>query len=470
MAPFLLPPIPVGTDTFKHLLVSRVLAGYSDSVFNYSRDFEVLWKPLPTALGDFILAGFLRLGGPPIAAKLYLIAFALVFWLSGRYMLRKLGLPGHSSILLLPIVHSFFVFSAFLPFLGTIAVFPLIPGVLIGITRGSRRFLLLTFLLIVLYGFHPVGVVIGCFTVFIYAFDPVRRRVHWDDVAAVVPAAMFFVYYERTKPRDPAPLWASPLGQLKNYLAFNVWTLSRVASWLALGILVALAALAIGDLFRGKIAQPRLFVLAALLVAIGLVMPYEMGAAFVVGSRTLPFAFVAAVGALSWDARRLRFAAALVCAFLGVSSLLNTRKVLAVQSSYRVFLSGLPAVRFGSRILPVIGDLTQGGNMFIQPFNGIEDAYNVYRGGSNAYALALPYVGAAASLRTRYTPTYTSKFTKQVPGLRGVSRDYDYIVCWNADPTVLATIAGEAPLVFRNGPLSIYNGARNITQMAHNVP
>ena len=283
------------------------------------------------------------------------------------------------------------------------------------------------------------------------------------------PRQCCFCIIERTKPRDPAPLWASLLGQVKNYVALNVWTLSRVASWMALALLIAMAALPFRDLYRGRIAQPRLFVLAALLVAIGLVMPYQMGAAFVIGSRTLPFAFVAVVGALSWDARRLKIATMLVCAFLVVSSALNTRKALAVQSSYRVFLSGLPAVRFGSRILPVIGDLTQGGNMFIQPFNGIEDAYNVYRGGSNAYALALPSVGAAASLRTRYTPTYTSKFSKEIPDFRGVTHDYDYIVCWDAVPAALATIEREAPLVFRNGPLSIYGGARDITQTAHNV-
>ena len=195
MAPFLLPAIPSGTDTFKHLLVSRVLADYHEPAFNYGRDFEVLWKPLPTVLGDLILAGFLRVAGPPMAAKLYLIAFAAGFWLSGRYLLRTLGLPGHAAVLLFPILHSFFVFSAFLPFLGTIAVFPLIPGVLIGVRRGPRRFLLLTLLPIVLYGFHPVGVVIGCFTVCIYALDTVRRQVHWDDVAALVPASMLFLYY-----------------------------------------------------------------------------------------------------------------------------------------------------------------------------------------------------------------------------------------------------------------------------------
>ncbi len=72
-------------------------------------------------------------------------------------------------------------------------------------------------------------------------------------------------------------------------------------------------------------------------------------------------------------------------------------------------------MKFGSRILPVISNLTQGGNEFIQPFNGIEDAYNVYRGGSNAYALAFPVVSTAASLRTLHKPTFTSKFSNVIP-------------------------------------------------------
>ena len=196
-------------------------------------------------------------------------------------------------------------------------------------------------------------------------------------------------------------------------------------------------------------------------MAIGVVMPYQSGNEFVIGSRTLPFALVAAIGALSWNVKPLRSAVGFTCLFLLVSSVLNTQKALAVQPAYREFLSGMPSIRLGSKLLIIVDDLSLGGNRYIDPFNSIEDVYTIYRGGSNPYVLAAPWVPTGGTmLRTKYKLTYTSKFSSTTPDYHGVSKDYDYIVCWGELADTRGVISREAPLVFQNGRLSIYSGSR----------
>jgi hypothetical protein len=145
--------------------------------------------------------------------------------------------------------------------------------------------------------------------------------------------------------------------------------------------------------------------------------------------------------------------------FLAISSALNTSKVLAVQRSYSLFLSGMPTVKPGSKLLPIIEDLTLGGNKYIQPFNSVEDLYNIYRGGANPYVFAEPLVGNGANLlRSKYAPGLISKFAPNAQRVdyRGVSKDYDYVICWGRLATIKPAIAREAPLVFEEGLLSIY--------------
>jgi len=48
-----------------------------------------------------------------------------------------------------------------------------------------------------------------------------------------------------------------------------------------------------------RIVYWRLIFISLLLVIVGLLMPYQMGAATYIGARTFPFAFIAAMGALN---------------------------------------------------------------------------------------------------------------------------------------------------------------------------
>ena len=463
LLPFVLPAIPVGTDDYKHLMVARVLGYYADLLLRYRDYFSLHWRPVPTSLGDLTLAAFVRIFSPLAALKAYFIAFAAGLWLCGRFCLKRLGHPGFAVILLLPLLHSFFVFSGFLPFIGSIALYPLLLGVMIGFPPGYRRCVCLALILVGLYGLHLVGAVVGCFTVLLFAINLRQPRLLWDLLLAIVPCTGLIVFYQITKPHAVGPtLFHPPLAQIKAYIAYNVWSLSPTASWLFVVLLVLFTAAVVWHAFGGRIIHGRLLVLSTILVTVGLFMPYQIGAAFAVGSRTLPFAFIAAVGALQWDARLLRASLFLVCVFLAVSSASNTSKALAIQSSYRTFLSGLPAIEPGSKVLSIIDDLTAGGNKYIQPFNGVEDLYNIYRGGANPYVFAEPYVTTGGNLlRAEYARSFTSKFSPhQLQDYRGVSKDYDYVICWGQLPAIKSAIASEAPLVFENGLLSIYAAPR----------
>lgn len=460
LLPFVLPAIPVGSDACKHLMVARVLADYDNPAFRYFDYFTIHWRPVPTALADLLLAVFVKIFSPIAALKAFFVAIAVGLWLSSRFYLGQVGQHRFAVILLLPLLQSFWVFSAFLPFIGSIVLYPLLLGLLIGFPPGVTKSAWLALILVGMYGFHIVGAVIGCFTVLMFAVKLERPRLLWYQMLSIVPCAGLIAYYEITKPRDTvSPMFYGPMGQIKSYVAFNVWSLSPTATWLFVAVLVFFAFAFLWHVRGGRIVYWRLIFISLLLVIVGLLMPYQMGAATYIGARTFPFAFIAAMGALKWNERLLRVSIVLVCIFLVISSALNTSRALAVQTSLRVFLSGMAVVKPGSNVLPIIEDLSYGGNSYIQPFDGVEDLYNIYRGGANPYVFAVPFVGTGGNLlRAKYAPSLISKYSAHPQGVdyRGLSKDYDYIICWGQLPTIKRAIATEAPLVFENGLLSIY--------------
>jgi len=455
--PFLVPAIPAATDAAKHLMVARVLADYSDPLLGYSRYFTIVWRPIPSILGDLALAALVKLSEPLLAVKLYYLAFALGLWMCARFYLTSLRQPAFAAILFFPLLHTFYVFSGFLPFIVTFAVYPLLLGILIECSPSRQRSLVLALTLLVLYGFHPIGAAVGCFSVLFLSIDPKRWGVSWISVLSVLPASLLMAYFSLTKMRA-TPQFHSPLGQIKAYVAYNVFSFSRSSSYLFIFLFVLLGAVAVWDAVHNRVFHRRLLALGAVLIAIGLVMPYQVGADFIIGSRTLPFAIITTVGALRWSPQRLRAAALAASLFLVFSAALNLQQSLAVQASYRVFLSGMASVKFGSKILPIIEDVRFGGNEYIYPFNGVEDLYNVYRGGANPYVFADPIVRTGGNLlHATFSRSYTSKFLGGgTPDYRGVSNDYDYVICWGCPPAVTAVIKDEGFLVFKNGLLSVY--------------
>ena len=446
-------------------MVARVLSSYHEAKYRYASHFDISLAPRSSVLGELALTGLATFLDPFDAAKAYLALFIAGLWLAGRFLAVRSGQPAIAALLLLPLAHSGLVFLALMPFIVTIPLFAVLLGVLIGQPRGLVRSAWIGLLLLLLYGFHVFGLAAGCLAVVLFAFDRKDRwQVAWGDLLAMAPVlclAGYFVLHDHGK--SSRWIYQSPLGQLKVYLGYNAWSLSRVAGFLFIGIALTLAAWAAWQAYRQR-RRPRLLFLAAAMVVAGLLLPVQIADWYVVGSRTFPYVVVASLGFLRFSERSARIVAAVVLGFLTVSAGLNTRIALKVQDQYRVFLSGMPAVDYGSRILPIVEIPSSSNQGFIEPFTGIEDAYNIYRGGSNPYCSASPYIKTGGTiLRSRYGLDYAYKLLDVTPQYTGVSRKYDYVVVYGKLPGVRQALAAEMCLAFSNGPLSVFRSCHGET-------
>jgi hypothetical protein len=459
LLPFLAPKFPIGTDAYAHLMVARIFADLRNPAFRYFDYFSIHWRPLSTILGDLSLALLVKVFGPVAALKAYYFASAAVLWLIGRRYLKALNHPAFAAMLFLPWIQSLYTFFGLLPFIAAVALYPLLLAIVINSAPAWRKSVSLAATLVLLYGFHVVGAAIGTFTVVIYSLSLKRPRVNWVQLSSLIPLCLLLFFARSSEYYSGGhTAFFNPLGQIKSYVAYNAWSLSSVATGAFLVMLVLFAFVAGWHIFQKRIRDPRLLLISVALVVIGLAMPYNLGAEFIVGSRTLPFAFIAAVGAIDWEKKLLHSALAAACACIAVSTVANTKKALAIQPAYRVFLSGLSVIRPGSMVLPVIENMNQGGNKYIQPFNSIETLYNIYRGGANPYVYAEPHVHTGGNLlHARYSDHNLDKFEPLNPAKIGsVLGDYDYVICWGALPNMKPVVASQLTLLFENGPLSIY--------------
>ena len=469
-APFALPSIPVSANLVNHLFVAQVLAEYSNPLYRYDKAFELVLTPKSTVLGELALASLVKIAGAFPAARLYYVLFVAVLFLSAFYMARLLNAGVLLAICALPLAHTFFVFSGFLPFMGSLALYPLVPAFARRQPRGTSR-IFMAVLLIVIYGFHLMGAFAACFTAITLALLWNRAwKERIADALATLPTAGLAAYFVL---RESVPgKWiyaATPAAWLKAFLGYNVWGTSRIAGYFLLALIVSLGLVLARQGWLRR-ADPGLLASAAGLTVLGLALPIEIGEEFVIGSRMLPFAIIAGLAAMGnvWNFRQWQRAAAPACLFLVISGILNTAAAFRVQPFYREFLSGAPAIEYGSRILPVIADLDLGGDEYIAPFTGIQDAYNILRGGSNPDCFAGPARGPAGGagvrngsmmLNFRYPQTYSFKFSSAAPDFRGVSRDYDAVIIFGSTgraAAALRDVPHEMNLAFAEGRLAVY--------------
>jgi hypothetical protein len=409
-----------------------------------------------------------------------LVLAIITLWISTRFMVIQMGKPPMAALLVLPVFHSFPVFSGFLPYTTSVAVFPFLVGTLLKYPAGRARAPRVAALLVLLYFLHIVAAAVGWFMVGVFALYEFGAldwlvkllRDHRDgvvnpaagmwDLLSIVPTASLIVYFFFQRDgRSLHPLYLPPLLQLESYLTYNACGLSKTAGYV---FLAGLALLAIAAVFgvRKRHADVRLLTVACCIFVLGLLLPIQAGDWFVVGSRTFPFALFAFVSLPDLTFSQWRPAAALGVVVLIITSIMNTQAALDVQPLYNTFLSGLNSVEYGSRVLPIIEDISLGGNVFVLPFNGVEDAYNIFRGGSNAYVFAYPSVLTGAyPIEMTWTPQFAYKFRKdEKPDYHGVSRAYDYVIVYGNLPGVIKQLESEMPLQFQNGPLRIYKGHR----------
>jgi len=161
IAPFVVPRIPVGTDLLKHGMMAHVLNHFHDPALRYDQSFEVLVRARSTALSELSLAGLERFLPPFEALKAFLVAFVVILWVASWRLMRRLGAPFSASLILLPLAHTFCVFSGFLPYVVSMALFPFLLVALMDPRRTPGRIAGFAGWLLLLYAFHIVGAAIG---------------------------------------------------------------------------------------------------------------------------------------------------------------------------------------------------------------------------------------------------------------------------------------------------------------------
>lgn len=463
IAPFTAPPIPVGTDTPKQLMIARIVAEYHNPVLAYARDYTLDLKPRSTVFATLALAALVKVMDPFLAVRVLFALFVLALWLAGRFLAVSAGLPSITALLLLPLAHTLYVFSGFVPFVFAVAVYPVLLGLLLGKASGWKRWGIAAGALLLLYSLHIVGWAIGCLSVAVAAFVRGDRKLGLCDMTAILPSAIVSGMFLLSRESGYSQWqYQSPVRHVLSYFVYNAATLSRVATYAAL-LLFAMFVTWIGyALVRGR-GQRWLLLLCCGLIAAGICLPVQIADWFIVGARTFPFAVIIGITGLRMTGSALFRSVLLATAYILISSVLNTVCAMAVQSKYNQFLAGLPYVRYGSRILPIVEDLSLGGNQFIQPFAGIEDAYNIYRGGSNPYTFTYPNLRTgAATLRLLWGRTHVGKYSSNTVDYHGVSKKYDYVLLVGRLQDVRHQVSSEMCQIYRNDLITLYDRCADI--------
>jgi hypothetical protein len=466
LAPFVLPAVPIGADLPKHLFVARVYSAYDDPSFRFPEYFELNPRPVPTFLVTFLLALAMKVVAPFTAAKLFLVASTLGFWYFARGMFRAAGAPASAALLVLPLSNSGFVFSGYVGYNASVAFYPALLWILVSRLRGAARFCAITASLLVLYGFHIVGWAIGCMTVAVFAVAPLaglepgeprRRGIRWLDLAAPLVTVPLFLFFSAPSSQSYPSIWYGPLGQIKALIAYTAMATTRPSAIPMLAGILALLAASLWCLWR-RAADRRLFLIGGLLLVAGLLLPWEYGNWSPVAPRVLPPALIAIAGGLRFSLRGWRIAALSAVLVMMPLCALNTRAVLAEQITYREFMAGIPSVAYGSRILPVIENWGGGWNALTSPHFGMEDTYNLARGGTNPMMYAYPDLKTGAYLLTyrQAQPDSGYKWDRHLdPHLEGSSRHSDYVVLFGFQGQ-REVLAREMDLCYAGGRLAVF--------------
>src|SRR5206468_3101330 len=136
-----------------------------DPVLRYDQSFEVLIRARATALAQLFLAGVELILPPIVALKALIVTFVVLLWAASWRLMTRLGAPLSAAILLLPIAHTFCVFSGFLPYVLSIAPYPFLLIGLMERRRTPARIAGFAGWLLLLYALHIVAAAVGCLSV-----------------------------------------------------------------------------------------------------------------------------------------------------------------------------------------------------------------------------------------------------------------------------------------------------------------
>jgi hypothetical protein len=465
--PFLLVPIPPMTDFCQHVMVAHVLNHYRDTDLNYAKYFEVGYSAAPTMLAYVWLSFLQRMSGPFAGGKIYLVFFVLALWVSERFYLRKLKIEDPSIIALasLPLAFSGCVYMGFLPFIMTLPLYTFLLGWWISRPSSFRRSAVGGIILIVTYGFHVIGAIVGAFSIICLSIlSGAREKGLWrkllKDVAALCPLLILLaIYFELGKGPKVSVAYEDLWLTMKTFAGHTFGSLADSVLWI--GIL-GFGGFCIGAFYviLKKRHISSVLILSLSLCLVGLLMPYSLGSLFPAGPRVFPYAILSGIGLLNLQKFGRRTFIVVICVVMVLMSFITINKSREVNKEYEQILSGVSKIEYGKKLLPIVIEPYKG-SRHTYPFLWITVAYNIIRGGSQPYIFASPYIKTNATpLEFRsydaYGYAFLDKDPVQAEDYRGVSGNYDYVLIWGEDPRIQSVISAEMRLVYLNSPLKIY--------------
>jgi hypothetical protein len=323
-------------------------------------------------------------------------------------------------------------------------------------------------LLACLFGLHIVG--LGATIAAIMASWWAQRR-SGDRQApsfavlgtALLPGAAFAGVY-LLGPQPPSVGWnyEGPLGQVYSMLTFTWGSLTDtgrvlLALWIA-GVLTATAWTAWRH--RGPIYA---LVPAVSLASLGVVLPVDMGSMWPGGPRLLPFVLMLCIASIRFPERARSRAAATSFALLAALSFATTKRVMEVDREYRTFVDVIAKIEPGSRVLPIVGDVTAGSRM-TWPYLPLVAVVAIERGGRTPYTFASPYIFTNASpLRYREEPGPEMRAlfdpASKPAAFENLAGRYDYVVGWDLPPRLRPAVDAAFRELAREGRTTLF-GAR----------
>lgn len=377
VAPVWLVDHPPLQDYPYHLVRAHVLLHHGDPGLGYRETFTVSWYPAPYALADWLVAGFGRLAGIPLAGKLVLSLYLGLFPWSFLYLTRGVG-EGRSALGFLGflLVLNWHFHMGFVSYALSLpaALFALgwwwrrrraLAGTGAGAWNGVAPLALLA---LATYLFHVYAFGVLAFVLVVLALAEGRRegaalRLLARTLAALSPAlALLAGAVLRVVGRSGAGSGGGEGPLLLLYGGFQRKVLLALGSlpsfsvaWetalFALGIVVALAAAA-AAWRRGRRPEPSLLVAAAALAVLYVLLPDHLGRVFFVANRVPLFLLLVGLAALPAPASpALRRLAVLACAALALAhAAVLAHRYLEIDrrlGDYEAALAALPA---GARV------------------------------------------------------------------------------------------------------------------------
>jgi len=373
LLPIWLVRFPPLQDYPNHLLSAHIVAHYNDPNFDYAQNFILSWRPVPNVLGILIMAGLACVVATPLAGKLVLSLYIIIFPLSIFYLLNAVD----SNKLLLglfgfPLTYSWFFNMGFLNFCLSLPLYFFAVGFWWKTRSGQRhrvyRIVVLGLLTLLIYLSHFITFGVWIITVALLSLTSVgwrttiKRGLLLAGLVAIVliPAALVFdaVWVQLEAIFDLITPSVIVFASLPTKLAITFRPFISFRALVEGAILLVLLFSYLALLLRNAAqwtATPLLG-LALLMVGLFLVLPVGFRGPFYIARRMLILAVILGLPVLYVPTRlRWRF---ILTGFLTAMSIAHTSVMLGVyrraDAELTDYYAGLQHIPPHQTVLPIL--------------------------------------------------------------------------------------------------------------------